>query len=502
MTINERHAKIIEARGFDIELLESLGIASSSRLGPDTIAIPIVRGGELYNTKYRTIAGEKRFVLQRSGRRPIFWQVDRISDPTLAHQPLIVTEGEFDTCAAIQSGFGRVSSVPLGAPEKETPLEDESLRYQFIENAPKQLGECKEIILGTDADANGIVLLNDLALRLGRARCKWIKYPPGCKDLADVLQKFGQRGVVEAINRAQWMQIDGLYCMSELPPLPDAEPLDSGFPHLTEHYKLRPGDLTVVTGIPSHGKSTFVLDIVCRMVVRHKWRACIGSFEMTPQLEMKRFLRSWYGASLVIEMSPAQLARADEWIEQNFHFIVPGDDDEVTLEWVLERMSSAVVRHGERLCVLDPWNEIEHDRPPHMTLTEYTGYALRALKRFARKHQVHLIVVAHPKMLHRGTDGAYPMPSLYDISDSAHWYNRPEVGIVVWRGEEKRDPPDSGETIPPVTVVRVAKSRYHDLIGKPGQVKVSFVRERSTFEPTPVTFEPKRKNHRRRKEEQ
>ena len=70
--------------------------------------------------------------------------------------------------------------------------------------------------------------------------------------------------------------------------------------------------------------------------------------------------------------------------QQNFLFVVPGEDDDVTLEWLVERLSSAVVRHGVKLLIIDPWNEIEHDRPPHLTSTEYTGLALRALKRFAR----------------------------------------------------------------------------------------------------------------------
>jgi twinkle protein len=213
--ISERHAKILEARGFDIELMERLGIESSSRLGRDCIAIPVMQGGVRINTKYRTIAGEKRFS-QEPGARQIFWNVDRISDETLFGQPLITTEGEMDAIAAIQSGFGRVVSVPNGAPASELGADRQAERYRFIDEAPKALADCKEIILATDSDGPGIALLNDMALRLGRARCKWTKYPRGCKDLADVLKTFGQRGVVETINRALWMEIDGLYRMSEL----------------------------------------------------------------------------------------------------------------------------------------------------------------------------------------------------------------------------------------------------------------------------------------------
>ena len=54
------------------------------------------------------------------------------------------------------------------------------------------IDECKEIILCTDGDVSGQVLRDDLAMRLGKARCKWVSYPDGCKDLNDVLKKFGQ----------------------------------------------------------------------------------------------------------------------------------------------------------------------------------------------------------------------------------------------------------------------------------------------------------------------
>ena len=465
--LNERHAKVIEARGFDVEILENLGIESSAKLGPDTIAIPIYEAGVRVNTKYRTIAGEKRFC-QEPGVRPVFWNVDRISDETLKDQPLIITEGELDAVAAIQCGFGRVVSVPNGAPAE--PEQDAGARYKFIENAPKALNDCKEIILAVDGDAPGIALMNDLALRLGRVRCRWVKYPRGCKDLADALASFGPRGVVETINRAQWFQIDGLYRMADLPPLPALTPLDSGFPGLREHWRLREGDLAVVSGVPSSGKTTVVNVMACMMAIRHRWQAVFASFEQTPQRDHRRFLRTWYSGKLVVHQTPEEIDMADAWINQNFLFVAPGDDDEPTLEWVLERLSTAVVRHGVKLCIVDPWNELSHERPGDMSMTDYIGYALRALKRFARKHSILVIVVAHPAKMRRLESGRFPMPSLYDISDSAHWKNRCDVGVIVHRENEE------------ITLVRVEKSRYHDEIGRPGDAYVRYIWQRATFE--------------------
>jgi twinkle protein len=129
MALTERLAKILEARGLDIELLERLGVAPYARRGSDWIAIPYFEGGRLVNAKYRTVAGTKEFC-QELGRRKIFWNVDCLTDPTLEGQPLIITEGEFDAMAVMQSGFARVVSVPDGAPKEELGAE-QMAKYLF-----------------------------------------------------------------------------------------------------------------------------------------------------------------------------------------------------------------------------------------------------------------------------------------------------------------------------------------------------------------------------------
>lgn len=45
-------------------------------------------------------------------------------------------------------------------------------------------------------------------------------------------------------------------------------------------------------------------------------------------------------------------------------------------------------------------------------------------------------VVAHPKKLQKKDDGEYPVPTPYDISGSAHWRNKADVCVSVWRSME------------------------------------------------------------------
>ena len=72
--------------------------------------------------------------------------------------------------------------------------------------------------------------------------------------------------------------------------------------------------------------------------------------------------------------------------------------------------------------------------------------------------------------MRRDANGKYPMPSLYDISDSAHWANKPDVGIIVNR-------PDLSVN---ETVIKVAKVRYRD-IGVPGEIRGAFNVEQGRY---------------------
>lgn len=459
--LSERHVEEITKRGIDVELAAKFGLFSDGQW----LVFPYVAGDKVVNHKFRTLGEEKRF-RQDANAVKTFFNANAITDPSLADQPLIVTEGEFDALAAIQCGFARTVSVPDGAPAER--IEGESAKYSYLAENRGALGLVGEFILAVDGDGPGINLLNDLALRLGKARCKWVTYPltrdrsRRLKDLNEVLLEYGQAGVTLVINRAQWMRVDGVYRMSELPPLPERQAFDIGLPTLKDHYRMRLGDFCVVTGIPSHGKTSVVNELACRMALNYRWNVAFASFEQKPQVDHRRNLRTYFNRAKVIHQTDDEIRVADDWIDERFTFIVPSEDDDVTLAWTLERCAAAIVQRGCKLVIIDPWNEMDHIRPPDMSLTDYTGFAIKQFRKLADKHMAHVIVVAHPTKLKKLESGHFAVPSLYDISDSAHWYNKPDVGLVVHRKDESK------------TLIRIAKSRYHDQIGRPGDIEVIF----------------------------
>jgi twinkle protein len=144
--------------------------------------------------------------------------------------------------------------------------------------------------------------------------------------------------------------------------------------------------------------------------------------------------------------------KAEAFVERYFQFIDYDEtaDFDIDLDFLIERASTAVFRDGVKMLIIDPWNELEHSRPGAMSLTEYVGKAIKKLKRFAKQFGVCVVVVAHPTKLDPGTT-----PGLYSISDSAHWANKPDLGIVV-HADDAENPNSRKIMIPKVRLKRIA----------------------------------------------
>ena len=52
--------------------------------------------------------------------------------------------------------------------------------------------------------------------------------------------------------------------------------------------------------------------------------------------------------------------------------------------------ASATCSYGIRGLVIDPYNELDHQRPGAMSETEYVSQMLTKIKRFAQHHDVHV----------------------------------------------------------------------------------------------------------------
>ena len=77
----------------------------------------------------------------------------------------------------------------------------------------------------------------------------------------------------------------------------------------------------VITGVPSHGKSRFALELLASMARHHKHRSVIASFEMRITPYVRDVLREHYCGKAAKDLTLPDKRGADPWIEETFCFI-------------------------------------------------------------------------------------------------------------------------------------------------------------------------------------
>jgi twinkle protein len=495
--LSESAAEAFEKRGISAEtaarfqiytgsavyLEDEEGNRSLDRVDPDPagniIVFPFLEHGVVINEKYRN--PQKKFMQKKGGRRT-FWNSDVLDDPALqdGRQALIITEGEIDGLTAIDCGFPLTVSVPDGAylPPKEVrksddPIDDSAGKFEFLWNNRERLKKVKRFIIAMDGDAAGQHMAAELVRRLSASRCQFLTYPEGCKDLNDVRMKFDAAMVAKILNEAQHYPVRGLFQLHQYPDAPGIQALSTGWETLDVHFKLFTPSLVIVSGVPSHGKSTWVNHLLINAARLHGWRTAIFSPEMPVIPHLRDKMRRCASKMTMDELAKSdRLGNIDRWIEDRFVFIdhdFEDGEEDITLDWVLDRMADAVLRFGVNCGVIDPWNEIEHARRRDETMSEYISRALRQIKKFAKKYNLCIFVVAHPTK-EVGKDGKSRTPTLYDIEHSAAWYNKADVGIIVDRPDF-----DSDET-----AIHVQKVKFEGT-GVKGKIMMAFDVERSRY---------------------
>jgi twinkle protein len=444
------------------------------------VAFPYIRDGEVVNVQYRT--HDKRFQLE-SGAELIFYGIDDVK----AGEPLIIVEGQIDKLTLEECGYANCVSLPNGW---NVPADAEWLR-----SAEEQFKTVEYFILAGDNDDNGRKGMAELSRRLGPERCyqaEWpnAEWPEVCKDANETLLKLGKAAVVEAIETAQPLPIAGIVSLNDL-----AQPLNTlyetgiepgvypGWDNLAEYYRPRLGEWTLVLGAPGMGKSAVLDALVMEIAKEQEWRIAMYSPEQLPlQRHAASLLELHTGKPFnhgpTPRMTAPEMRDGLLWLNEYFTFIQPDIDDEVSVDAVLELARVCILRHGIRGLVIDPWNELEHSRPPNLTETEYVGRCLSKIRRFARHYGIHVWLLAHPTKLQRKEDGSYPVASPYDAAGSAHFFNKADMIISIWRN--KKD-----ETGP--VEIHIQKVRFREN-GKLGTVELYYDQVTGRLNETPRQY--------------
>lgn len=472
----EQQIEFLASRGISTETLLRNGVKGIIQNGENILAFPYWEDGKIVSCKYRTL--DKRF-WQEKNTRKIFYGLDDIKDA----DEIIIVEGELDKLAMEEAGIQNCISVPDGAPskvaEKGVPPETEDKKYEYIWNCKNYFAKATRIVLATDSDPPGQALAEEIARRLGRERCWRVKWPTWgdqvCKDANQVLEVHGKEALQNMIANAELYPIRGLFRFSDFgkeiddyyhQSFGDELGVSTGWKGLDQHYRVVPGELTVVTGVPSSGKSEWIDALLCNLNSAKGWSFALCSMENQVREHGRKLLEKRIGkpffnapySGSVPRMTKQDFEEGKAWLNRTFYLIRCNNDQLPSVQWLLDVAKSAVMRYGIRGLVIDPYNELDHQRPPNMTETEYVSQILTKIKRFAQHHDCHVWFVAHPKQLQGWRGDA---PSLYDISGSAHFINKCDIGIIVHRNRD----PDKGPADRVQIHVRKVRNKAAGTIG-------------------------------------
>jgi twinkle protein len=227
---------------------------------------------------------------------------------------------------------------------------------------------------------------------------------------------------------------------------------DHGYPkgakarieNFDDYLTFVPGQLTMITGIPGHGKDEFANLIMANLARHEGWIWGICSFEETPQQTSTKLMEKYIGKSFDFRQEKSnritqiEYERSLIFVDDHFKFM-DTENIETDLISVLSLAEKMVRRFGIKGFCINPWNWLEHQRDSFMSETEYVSVALSKIIQFAKRFQVHIFLMAHPTKVQKSDKKKYDVPTLYSISGSANFFNKTHNGITVYRDVETVD---------------------------------------------------------------
>lgn len=450
--LSEKVISYFKGRGINERALgiakvsEGMEWMPSARKEANTIQFNYYIKGELINVKYRD--AKKGFKLAKDAEL-IVSGIDRWEH----EKEVIIVEGEIDELSYIEAGFANVSSVPNGGNVKSNNLQYIDNCYNFFENKEK-------IYLSTDSDEAGQGLQKELIRRFGAERCYLVdlgKYKDANEALVAESSAFLQRAILDA----KQCPLENVLTYNDIKAslhdfiLNGSKKGDTiGLSSFDEIFSTYTSQYVIVTGIPTHGKSDFVDQIVIGHNLSKGYKVAYCSPENKPSfLHVDKICRKLYGKKVQNkeELDSESFKIIENHVQDNFYFVEY--EDGYSLENVLAKGAELVKRKGIKILVIDPFNKVPLKGSNRGDSNQYTTDYLNQIDTFCKKHDVLVILVAHPnKMKSVQGEKLAPMPTFYDVKGGGEFYDMAYHGLCVYRDFEEN-----------TVTIKVLKCKFQNL---------------------------------------
>ncbi len=419
----------LSGRGLTDATIAAFQVAEYVSRDDKTFAqLPFIRDGETINSKYRNLS-EKRDMRQEPGAEPCLFGWHLIK-PTA--RIVAIAEGEIDAMTLHQMGIPALSGN-AGAGN-----------HQWIDNDFERLERFSEILLCYDNDEAGVKGAREVANRLGLERCRVVIFD-GVKDANEyLLNGATTEDFQRCIAAGRAFDPEELRSMAdfwgELKELfhPTADtpenPVLSFGGRKEFWFEFRTGEVTVWTGYNGHGKSLMLSQVMIGLMDQGE-RACVFSGEMTPKRQCERMAKQLGGNE---RPAPAYLDHMQRWVRDRIWLF--NLSDKASIDRLIEVFSYGFKRYGIRHFVIDSlmMTDVQMDGPGSMSSQKD---AMRKLANFARSHDVHLHLVAHP----RKGQNEDRIPGKQDVSGAGVLTDAADNVFAVWSAQKEQEDPEDTE---------------------------------------------------------
>lgn len=387
--------------------------------------------------------GELLPVQDLPGTDHVPWGWDQVEGDTV-----VFVSHPLDRLALMMAGVKAVAAMPA----RMNPLLPGGGDWSALGHIEKDLATVSRVVMAMRDDEAGRALEEELARRVGKDRCmrvRWQNHRSTTQTTGaqSVLAEHGPQALAALVAEAPPFPVAGVHelqdveesfeCLYEFGLKPG---VSTGMPSMDMLYTVKTGQWTVITGIPGHGKTTLLDNLLVNLAQLHGWKFGVFSPESQP---IERHYASFMEKITGLPFSEGPHARIppslkDElkgFLNEHFKIILPDEDNDGnwTLDHILALGRTLVYRHGIKGLVIDPWNELIHMRPPHVTETEHLAVLLTKVRRFSRIYGVHVWVVVHPNRLEKGPDGNYAVVTPYMLAGGAIWRNKADNILSAYR---------------------------------------------------------------------
>lgn len=376
------------------------------------IVFPFYRDNRLVYVKYREPRKYDKTKTKRpkewamANTQPILFGMDLVS----FHKPLVITEGEIDTLSLYEAGVVNAVSVPSGCNNMD-----------WVDTCWNWLEKFQQIILFGDMDDPGINMMSTLMSRLGEDRCMIPpEYPEAivngkdfnriCKDANEILIAYGKDGVQAVVDQCEPAPVQGVLNLASVQFVdPTKIPriytniygLDNAIGGLAE------GSLTIVTGRRGEGKSTIGGEM-CLNAIKQDHSVCAYSGELPAykflewimlQATERKYItinKDPLSGKAFTVVPPEIQQRIRDWIDGKF-FLFDNTlaSKKPTQEAIIDVFTICARRYGCKLFLVD--NLMSALQCTAEDENKAQSDFVAALKNFAVKNKVAVILVAHPR---------------------------------------------------------------------------------------------------------